>query len=571
MTTSNTGAIVTPIITGIVGSDGFVPVHNPQSRFQVWSLSEIFDGGAGNNRYVPNNNDLVIDMQDGQHYRVLEVDPTTAVARLTPVGNVTAEYLSDQDRLLGVGANTDTSTYRLYVDKSVLPYVMSVDARLTVKGSAPAYVKIYRGGDLTPTGKVISAFYDNVGTLLGQSVPLELVHVITNEGVNIAVKSIPVCYTKENMPDNEVVVVVVYSAEGHVCSKRALLVENTSFIRATSLGTKYITGVSLECPFLSDTDPRLINLPMNIPLAGLMLMGVVHYSDGGTRKFPVDGTRMSISGLKSYLATVVDQQAPIVLTYRVGPNEVVYGAGVGEYAHVSEKYHIRTAMANGAYNVKLFGYPVWVDQVFGYKMRWFLYSADRNIFYDVTSYVEYSSQGIPYNPTLYGVQQVLSVAVNLRAVNGIYTNYRFTQVVPLVLWREGTERTTNWTIQQAPGQDPQYGEDTFIRLKFINYNYYEVNFSCDMTNYRDWLERFYYRMQPVTDTSRELRPPEPTHFRVRLASGYAEYSVNEWALKHSIGNGLTVNGTVFIEWVRRVPGADLELGVSGIPIYDANW
>lgn len=568
---TNPGANVTVIITGIVGSDGIVPVHNPDSRFQVWRLAEIFDGGPGANRYVPNPNDLVIDMNDGQHYRVIEVDVVTAVPRLAPLGDVVSEHVSELDRLLGVGPGADSSTYRVYVDKSVIPYVMTVDARLTVKGTAPAYAKIYRGGNLTPTGKVISAFYDSVGTLLGQSVPLEIVQMITTEGTNVAVKSIPVCYTKEELPDNEVVTVVLYSAEGHVCSKRALLVENTSFIRATSLGTKYITGVSLDCPFLSDTDPRLINLPMNIPLSGLMMMGVVHYSDGSTRKLPVDGTRMSVSGIKSYLATVVDQQVPIVLTYRLGLNEVVYGAGVGEFPHVSEKYHIKTAMANGAYNVKLFGYPVWVDSVFGYRMRWFLYSADRNIFYDVSGIVEYSSLGAPYNPTQYGVQQILHVAVNLRLVNGIYTNYRFTQTVPIILWREGTERTTNWTIQQSPGQDPQYGEDSFVRLKFINYNYYEINFGCDLTDKAEWLERFYHRMQPVTNPSRELRAPEPTHFRVKLAGGYAEFAINEWGINHFIGNGLDVNGTVFIEWIRRLPSTDLELGVSGIHIYDANW
>ena len=42
---------------GVVGVDGKTPVYNPSARFTIWSISEIYRGDIGHNRYIPRVND----------------------------------------------------------------------------------------------------------------------------------------------------------------------------------------------------------------------------------------------------------------------------------------------------------------------------------------------------------------------------------------------------------------------------------------------------------------------------------------------------------------------------------
>ncbi len=561
-----------PISTaGIYGSDGKTPIYNPEARFSVWSKSELFmgmgTGSPGENRYVPKVGDLVIDMDLFLHYRVVGVNAATLVPQLqemTPIRS--GGEMTDEDLLLGVGPGTQSDTYRIYLDKSVIPYALAVDARLTVAGTMVSYARIFRGADLTQQGHVVSGFYDPAGNLLGNSIPLEL--VVMPGGVNTSIKTVPVCYTMENLPDGEVVTAVFYSDAGHVVSKRQLLVENTAFIRSANLSTKYITDISLECPFLSSTDQTLINLPINVLLSGVNMMGVVHYSDGSTVRMPVDGGKFALLGMEGYIATVVNQQVPLVLRYRLSPDEVIYGAGIGEFAHKSKNYRVKTAQADGSYSVKLYGYPVWRNAIDGYRMQWFLYNGDRNVTYDVTGLVEYSSSGAAFNPLAYGVNQRLTVAVNLQSVNGAYRDYRHVQTMDVILWGPGTDRDdSNWTIAFDIGQNPVFGENNHGDLRFINANLYHLNIGLGAANIDEWLDRLYYRTKPLIDQFKEQVPPRPTHFRLRFGTFDLDYQIEQWNETHVIGNGLSDNGTLFVEFIKRTPLNDIQLSVAGLPLW----
>ena len=559
-----------PISTaGIYGTDGHVPIYNPNGRFTVWALSEIYQGGPGENRYVPKVKDLVIDMDLFLHYRVDGLDVATLIPQLTELRPIqSGGEMTDEDLLLGPGPGTQSDTYRVYLDTSVIPHALAVDARLSVAGTMVSYCRIFRGADLTEDGHIISGQYDPAGNLLGNRIPLELVQMPGTQ--NVAIKTVPVCYTVENVPNGEVVTAVFYSDAGHVVSKRQLLLENTSFIRSANTATKYITGISLECPFLSETDNRLINLPINVLLSGVNMIGVVHYSDGSVNKMPVDGTKFALLGMEGYVATIVNQEAPLVLRYRLSTNEIVYGANVGEFPHVSQEYTIKTMQQDGAYSVKLFGYPVWLDAVNGYTLRWYLYNADRSTVYDVSGYVEYSSQGPAFNPIAYGINQRLTVAVNLQQVNGSFRDYRHIQTLDVILWGPGTQRTTNWTIAFDIGQNPPFGTDNKADLEFVNSNFYRLKIDNGETDLQAWLDRIYYRTKPLIDQYREQVPPAPTHFRLRFGTFNNEYPIEEWNLEHVVGNGLTNNGTLFIEFFRRTGQNDLQLAVSALPIYQSN-
>ena len=559
MTTNNVSS------TG-VGTDGVVPIYNPEGRFQVWEKSEIYVGQQGSQRYVPKVRDLVVDMDLGLFHKVISVDPASLISVLQEFKPIASGgELDAQDLLLGVGPGTQSDTYRVYLDKSVIPFALAVDARLSVAGSMVSYARIFRGADLTDQGQIISHVYDNAGNILGNKIPLELVSAPV--GQNVAIKTVPVCNTMENLPDGEVVTAVFYSDAGGVVSKRQLLVENTAFIRSANLSTKYITGISLECPFLSQTDPRRIDLPINVLMQGLNMFGVVHYSDGSSTRLPVDGTKFTMLGLENFVATVVGQEASVVLRYRISDGEVVYGAGVGQFPHISQTYKVKTQQQDGAYSVKLFGYPVWLNGTDGYTMRWYLYNSDRDVSYNVTGLVEFAQNSPAFNPILYGVNQRLTVAVNLQAVNGAYNNYRHVQTLEVVLWREGTERQTNWTIAFDAGQAPVYGENNHADLEFVNANLMRLKIGMGEPTKEAWLQRLYYRTKPLIDPMREQVPPVPTHYRLRFGNFDLEFPIEQYADTQQIGAGLVNNGTLFIEFFRRTPQNDLQLAVAGVPIY----
>lgn len=556
-------------IAGIAGTDGHVPIRNPDGRFAIYALKELWDGTVGEKRFIPNIGDLVADTDNTTVsawwiVKALDVD---LIAHLEPWGMMSSSIIDKRDILTGPGRSTHSNTYRVYLDKSVTPYVMAVENRLSLKGTVCRYARITKQVLGPSDQRVISSFYDNTGNLIGHDVQLELVGV--DSTTNRSEYAVPVCYTMEDLADGEVVTLIAYTEEGHAASITQLVVENTSFIRHRNLAERYVTGISLLSPFMSETDPHLILLPMNVPLQGLYLKARVHYSDGSSREHPVDGTRFSLLGMESYLATMVNQKIPVVLRYTPTDDEIVYGATRGEKIFVTQPYHIRTIESKGAYNVRLYCFPEWIGELNGYHLRWFMYSSERNSRYDVTEHVKQSVNTTGFQPKAYGINQLLNVHVTLSDINPLYERFRHAQTVQVILWRDGTERTTNWTCIYENGQEPAYGNDTYARLEFINYNYYKLNISSGCETLTEWLNKVYRPLRPIYDSNREVEAPLPTHFRIRIGdTEVLEKNIIQWNETFAVLNGLSVNSNVYIEWIRKTPETDLELGTSGMILYD---
>ena len=555
-------------VASITGNDNIVPIYNPNSRWTVWRLEEIYMGQQGASRYVPNLDDYVIDISTNDTYIVDVLNMSTLVPTLKLVTSVASGNITTTDLLLGVGPGTQSDTYRVYIDKSVMPFTMAVDARLRVAGTMAKTAMIFKGSALTNNEKVISGVYDQTGNLIGQSLTLELVAMPA--GQNISIKTVPVCYTTEDLTDGEIVTIVCYSDSGHVVSKRQLLIENTAFIRSSNSSLKYIAGITLETPFLSSSDPTLIQYPMNVPVSGLNLIGIVHYSDGSSLRMPVDGTKFSIFGFSGFISTIIGQKIPIVLTYNLSSTEIAYGANVGQDKFISQSYRATTVKANGAFTVKLFGYPVWIDAVNGYRIEWYIYNLDRNLSVKVTPYVTFNVNSRVFNPILYGVTQQLSVSINLKDVNGSFDSYIHVQTVSFSLLAPGGARSTNWTVAFDPNQNPAFGQNNFASTTLINQNLCKIKVDSGATNLDDWLERLYYRIKPLTDEARELNAPRPNYFRLIVEGQTFEYPIAEWNSEHSIGVVAPNNGTVFIKFFIRTNTDDIKLAVSALPIYQSN-
>lgn len=565
------------INTSVVGSDDKTPIYNPEGKHAIYALHELWDGTVGEKRFVPNINDLVIDVMrtTANKFWIVTALSVDLVPTLKPWGSEPMLSLDLDDVLTAPGNSTHNGTMRAYLDTTVTPHTLTVENRMSYKGSVASYVKIFRGAlteDLLGAGqtRVISGYYDAMGNLQSDSIPLELVGVDNNNPQRTEY-CIPTCYTKEEIPNNEILTVVAYSQEGHMVSKTQVLLENSSFARSRNTSIKYITHIELVSPFLSKTDEHLLQLPINVTLQGLYLKGRVHYSDGTHVDYPVDNTKFSILGMDTYLATMVNQKIPVVLRYKPSAGELLFGGTRGSQLYITQPYTVKTIKANGAYYVRLYGYPEWQNALNGYRIRWWLYTGERNTFYDVTSKVQYSVNSPAFNPTLYGAMQNLNVSVNLADVNPIFESYRHAQTVGVILWRQGTERQTNWSVLSDPNQDPAYGVDTFARLQFINYNYYKINLHSGCKTQDEWLTKLYYNTKPFIDPLREVDPPKPSHFVLMVGSNAAiELSIADWNKTQSILNGLNVNDTVYLRWLLKTPETNLELGVSGLPCWDNN-
>lgn len=553
-------------MAGVAGTDGEVPVYSPDEGFRIWNLKQVYTGNEGKGRFVPKVDDLVIDLTTFDWYIVVSRDDTTMIPFLNPIrGSLPNQIISPDDRLLGMGPGTVSDTYRVYVDTSVMPHTMSVDARLRFHGTMASNVKIFRGSDLTGNSKVVSAIYSPSGTLIGQSIPLELVAMPS--GINKATKSIPTCYTTEDLPDGEVLTIVAYSDDGHVVMKCQILVENTAFIATSDSSAKYITRISMESPFITDSDPRLIQYPLNVPLAGLSLTGLVHYNDGSIIRMPVDNTKFSIFGFNNFAATIPGQTFKLVLSYKLSSNEIVYGATVGESKQLQQTYDARTLNKEGMFTPKLYAYPVWQDALNGYRLEWFIYDLDRKISSVVTPFVRINTNSPAFDPIGYGRKQSLSVSINLRDVYPSGLSYMHVQTIDIILRQQGTERRTNWAVGFDPGQTVFFGEDNFASTDFVNANMTVINVSSGETNLALWLERMYYMTKPLSDSEKEGKAPMPDYFSVGGTNWESAYPISQWNQDLTINRAIKNSSTVFIKFFQRTPDTDIQLSVAGVPVY----
>jgi len=544
----------------VVGLDGVVPIYNPAGLWQWWSLDSVYVGQQGSEKYVPKVSDYVIDPGTYTTYIVDFLDPVTLIPTLRLIRPANMSFsLSETDILFGVGPGTQADTYRVYIDTSVTPYVLAVDIRLKIAGTMSSYAKLFKGSDLSGNGEVISKVYDSNGNFISENIPLELVAIDSH--VNYSIKTIKTCHTTHNLVDGEIVTAVIYSDNGHVVSKRQLLVENTSFIRSINASQKYISHISVECPFMSPTLDHVIEFPLNIPLNALNLMGVVHYSDGSTLRLPVNGDKFRMFGLEQHISSIVGQKIELVLSYALSPDEIAYAGVTTDNHYITEPYSLVTINPNNSYTVKLFGYPFWIDEANGYQMRWWLFNLDRNIFFEVTPFVTFATNTGPFNPKGYGYLQRKAVVINLNHVSGAFKQFMHTQLVDIVLNGHPGIGSTPWTMShESVTSRPSFGTDLFANCS----NPLHINISSGITDFAEWKERMYLQTYPLVNPSTELSAPNPTHFAIKYSNTEIEYNINDWNLDLNINVNIPVHKTVTVRFFKRTVSGDIQLSIAAL-------
>lgn len=550
----------TPLPTG---DDGFTPVRDTSSLWITRAKKDTWLGQLASGKYILKIDDYMEDTDFHITYKCIGHDArwVPTLVRVTP--KVVAD-LDSEDLLLG----QTRDAYRVLVDKKVIPHRLQVDARCYVNARNAATARVYRGNPVNGAEEIVSLVLDQAGLPIGTLIPLEKT-VIPN-GENVAQYYVPTAYTNADIKNGEFLWVVLYDTSGAPLSSKALRATLASFTTGTDMSIKAVTGIALEGPLMSKLVPNRMEVPLNLTLNSMNMIGVVSYNSGEPKRANVDGTRFTLLGMNTFVPSQAGQRFPMKLRYALASGEASFtGEEISASRFVIEDIDVVVVDVENQLSVKLLPYPVWIDSASGYRLRWFLCNLDRNVMYDVSTLVETGNGSPVLDPTLYGVKQNLTVAIDLSKVNASWRAYRHVQTVGLTLLRRGDLAGDKWRIAFDPNQNPEYGTGLEIQARFINQNLTEVNLKSGFNTYEEWLKAFYYNTRPLINPRIETEPPVPAFFTFGDGTGqnFIQLSLADyWNRTFSVNFLVPDASTWYLHFYRGSMQESLTLSIAGAPV-----
>lgn len=559
----------------IVGTDGIAPSFNPSGRWTIWELSEVYNGGVGNNMYVPKVKDYVIQASSGTLYIVTDLNLSNFIPTMQQIEIEKMPSVLKYQNILGDPSVADIlSPYKLYFNSETDPYTLNVDASLIIFNTLANSVKFFLGSNITTNPSPISLSLDNNGNIISDSIPL--VGVSYNNTSDVYNKVIPTAFTNQILETGDYVTILVYDAVGNVIQQAVLTVVVSNGYVGPSDPTLLVTGLSLQSPFISATNPNVIELPSNIGISDVQFKGVVNYNNGTTAVHNVNrGGPFSVYGLDQVLKANMLESVNIVLQYTLQPEEKAIVGQSYNGKTVSEQYTLELTSPNFDYQLQLYPIPLWNGNQF--NVHWFLLSMSRNLFIEVTPYVTYSN-GTGFNGSLFATNQSLQVALNLNNVapqlNGLnasqYCQILFNNIAlgPSTIY----QLFSDTAVSTAP-----YGNNA--RAKSLNSSNTILDITCQNTQTSAWLNQLYYANLPVTNTQLESAPPVPTHFDIFYNTGpivnnqlltngnSVRFQLGDWNQAINLGNvSIPLNSTIMIRFLQITADQVSVLSVSPLLI-----
>lgn len=545
--------------------DNVVPEIDLNRVQRFWHMSQIYDGPSKPGRIVPNVDDAVLDWTSGL-WRVVAVDTfKTNLSYMVRVNMATlGGGVDDNDKAIVTGPGINANSFRVYVNTAVVPHTLSVDSRVIWNGSANSYIKVFRGTDTSAaTGNVISAVLNSTGNISSENIPLETV-VIPN-GTNVTQKTAKTAFCSDTVTDGEICTVVTYTSAGQVTSIDKFVIKTTNYVRSINQAAKYVTNIELLSPFLSKTDKRLIECPINMVTQSLQFTGKVTYNDGSSNIYPIDGTRFTLAGMTTFIASQIGQMIDIQLVYNLSASELSFEATANlPDRRIVEPYRLRTMDVDTYYSVKLFAVPVWGSDN-KYTMKYYLYNLERADIIDVSALVEYGATSPTFVGNKYNSAQSMIIVLNMQKLGPTYAYFRHVQPVTVNLIKPGTTVAAAVYYTIAYSESTTYGDN--VRALFTsdeqNAGKLKLNISCGNTDPASWITNVYRNLEPLYYSVNEPRAPAPTHARIIIGSFQREVSIND--ITNDIRNinvGIAQGAVVRVELFARDAEGDKQLAVA---------
>lgn len=522
-----------------INKDGVVLIRDTDRFPEVLFIETIYQGELTKNNpkaiRVPNVGDMVVDRSSGypRFLEVVYVDEMTLIPTLVEAEKPNSNDFSKENRLLGVGPGYQSETWRLYIDTSVVPHVFVPDSRLLIKGKENTKYKVFLGTDISAaTGRVISMNFNNNGELISEDIPLEKVAFPSTDVIdtNLSVKVCRKGYTTTKLENGDIVTLVTYNDSGVGTSYNVLMVHNTALDKSIESSQKYVTSIGLVSPFLDKTENNTLIFPMNMPRDALALMARVNYSDGSSKDLAIDGNRVVLEGFGNYIPMKSNQLMEFSLIYNLPNGEMALNSSMGSKRFIAVSYFGRTTPVDGSYSVALYPIPTWVSDTYGWKLRWFMYTLDRDIAYEVTNLVMPGANTKPFEPLKYGETQEVTVSLDLSLVDPRLKRFIHVQSFKIALMgRPGPGLPTAYLIHYEKDQEKPYGQNIQCRaIRDPGLNKWRLNIASGASTLEEWLDRIYFRTKPLTDMYSEKRPPMPTHFTLIVNDTQVTYPIRAW-------------------------------------------
>lgn len=546
-----------------IGDDGFTPVRDTSSLWITRAKKDTWLGQLASGKYILKIDDYMEDTEFHITYKCIGHDArwVPTLVRVTP--KVVAD-MDSEDLLLG----QTRDAYRVLVDKKVIPHRLQVDARCYVNARNASTARVYRGNPTNGAEEIVSLVLDQAGMPIGSLIPLEKSFIPNGE--NVAQYYVPTAYTNADIKNGELLWVVLYDASGAPLSSKELRATIASFTTGNDLMIKAVTGIAMEGPYMSKLVPNRMEVPLNLTLNSMNMIGAVSYNSGEPKRLPVDGTRFTLMGMNTFAPSQAGQTFEMGLRYALANGEASFvGQEISASRFVVEPIEIVVVDVENQLTVKLLPYPVWINEVSGYRLRWLLVNLERNIMADVSTLVETGNGSPVLDPTLYGVKQNLTVAIDLSKVNASWRAYRHIQTVGVTLLRRGDAAGDKWRIGFDPNQNPEYGTGLEIKTRFINQNLTEVNLKSGFNTYEEWLQAFYYNTRLLIDPRTETAPPVPAFFTFSDGTGqnFIQLSLAEYWNRTFTVNFLVPDlSTWYLHFYRGSMQENLTLTIAGAPV-----
>lgn len=500
-----------------------IPNVDQTRRFTVWHSREIYTGPNGTGIFVPNVDDMVMDWNNGV-YRVAAVDHyRTNLSYLVKVNlNTLGGGIDDGDIAVVTGPGANSNSFRVYINTEVVPHTLVVDSRVIWNGAANAFVKVFKGTDVSETtGVVISALVSTNGNITSENIPL--VTVVVPNGTNVTQKTPNTAWSSETLLSGDIVTIVTYTAAGMVTSRDKFVVENTNYIRSINQSAKYVANIELISPFLSRTDQRLIECPINMLVQSMNFSAKVTYSDNTSLTANIDGNKWQLAGLRMFVATQIGKTDSLSLIYKLGANELAMDstAALPDRTIIRE-YRIRTVDIDTYYSVKLFAVPMWNSSSNRYVLNWYLYNLERSDIVDVTAYVEYSTTSPVFVGNQYNSTQNLQVAFNMQRLGQSYSYFRHVQNVAITLLTPGSSAAATQFYTISYGVATLYGGQNVRGLYStdeLNAGKLKLSVACAKTDVATWITDIYRNLEPLYYSTNEALAPAPTHAKLIIGTG----------------------------------------------------
>lgn len=547
-------------------------VLNISDLYQYRLMDDGSEIVRGTGKVLAEEDDMIFSYDMNMFFRVSRTDYTSYYNELVSWDFSNGGGADDADVFLGISGGGNSHPWRAFLDTRVFPHRLAISGRYRSFAQEATAVRLFRGINVTDTGEVISAFYNQNSEYVSDKIPLVLVE--TNNITNRTTKAPAMGYTtKSNLSNGDLITMVVYNDQNAVIDTVQLVIHVTNAIRRPEYNDKRIQGIELVSPYLSLTEPNVLEVPLNSTVATLYLKAKVTFTDGSVREDEGIGGessdgRFKLIGIDYWSPRVAGDSQELTLIYHPAENEYSYLQGETANGAVFESYKIKAIPVSNAFNLKMFAYPTWLNDLQGYGLEFWLYDLDREVGRKLPTGSVTMADGYTFDGLDYSRVQHLQVGVQLNVVDPTYGEHVHVQNVLISLTRPGGARHGNWKVKFATNQSDWYGDTLEALATASTGGMSSLDLKNGQVTEDAWLDLLFYRTSPLYDNQVETKAPRPTHFIVTTKNRSVEVPVAQWASMISFVNDLTEGNTIYLKWIRRTINADLQLGVSGVPLHN---